>query len=121
MNKVMFVGNISKDLELKYIPNSSTATVTFPLAVKRIRSKDGEPDVDFFNIVVYGNQAENLCNYQGKGSKIGVIGKLRNRSYENKDKKKVYVTELVAEEIHFLSSKKDDLEPVEVNDDDMPF
>lgn len=130
MNKVILTGNLTKDPELKYIPGSGTAAVTCSIAVKRIYSK--EDAVDFITIVVFGKNAENLANYQSKGSKIGVVGRIQTRSYDAKEGGKRYVTEVVADEIEFLIPKSQvgtqsrydpdyDVEFTPVDDGDIPF
>ncbi|MCD5410863.1 MAG: single-stranded DNA-binding protein [Clostridiales bacterium] len=99
MNSVILIGRLTKDPELRFIP-SGKAVATFGLAVKNSYSK--EKQVDFFNIVVWGKTAENCANYLAKGRLVGVKGRLQTRNYENKQGIKVYITEIVADQVEFL-------------------
>lgn len=107
MNKVMLIGRITHDLDLRYTP-SGTAVLQFNIAINRPKDENGEQKADFPTIVVWGKQAENLNKYQKKGSQIGIIGRIQTRNYDNNEGKKVYVTEVIAENVEFLESKKDD-------------
>lgn len=107
MNKVMLTGRIAHDLDLRYTP-SGTAVLQFNIAINRPKDENGEQKADFPTIVVWGKQAENLNKYQKKGSQIGIIGRIQTRNYDNNEGKKVYVTEVIAENVEFLESKKDD-------------
>ena len=106
LNKVCLTGRLTKDPELKYLQNG-TAVTTFTLAVDRtFKNKNGKREADFINIVVWRKQAENVANYTHKGSLVAVAGRIQTRSYEGKDGQRRYITEVVAEEVHFLDSKK---------------
>ena len=107
MNKVMLIGRITHDLDLRYTP-SGTAVLQFNIAINRSKDENGEQKADFPTIVVWGKQAENLNRYQKKGSQIGIVGRIQTRNYDNNEGKKVYVTEVIAENVEFLESKKDD-------------
>lgn len=107
MNKVMLIGRITHDLDLRYTP-SGTAVLQFNIAINRPKDENGEQKADFPTIVVWGKQAENLNRYQKKGSQIGIVGRIQTRNYDNNEGKKVYVTEVIAENVEFLESKKDD-------------
>jgi single-strand binding protein len=103
MNKVVLIGRLTKDPELKFTPGSGTAVATVTLAVdRRLPNKDGQREADFIPVVIWGKQAENTANYVGKGRLIGVSGRIQVRSYDAKDGTKRYVTEVVAEEVQFL-------------------
>ena len=102
MNKVVLIGRLTKDPELKFTPGTGTAVATFTLAVDRKFSKDGQKEADFIPVVVWGKQAESTANYTGKGKLMGVSGRIQTRSYDAKDGTKRYVTEVVAEEVQFL-------------------
>lgn len=105
MNRVLLVGRLTKDPELRYTPNG-IAVATFTLAVNRTFSnQQGEREADFINCVVWRKQAENVANFLKKGSLAGVDGRLQSRSYEGQDGKRVYVTEVVAESVQFLESR----------------
>ena len=106
MNNVNLVGRISKDIELRYLPNSK-GVANFNVAVNRnFTNSKGEKEADFINIVIFGSQAENVKKYCIKGSLIGLNGRIQTRNYEDKDGKRVYVTEVVADNVQFLENKK---------------
>ena len=108
INSVILVRRLTKDPEVTYTPNG-TGCCQFNLAVGNGKDKDGEErPASFPNIVVWDKQAENLAKYQKKGNQIAVDGKLQTRSYENEKGVKVYVTEVVARQIQFLDSKKEE-------------
>ena len=105
MNKVYLIGNLTRDPELSET-GSGIKVCRFAIAVNRTYSNnDGERMTDFFNITVWRNQAENCGRYLKKGSKVAVVGSLQNRSYEDKDGVKRNVTDIVANEVEFLSTK----------------
>ena len=113
MNKVILVGNLTKDIELT-TTNSGIAVARFSLAVQRpFTNENGERETDFPNCVVWRKQADNLAKYCHKGDKIGVVGSVQTRSYESTDGTKKYVTEILAESIEFINTKKDDGKPEE--------
>jgi|LGOV01.1.fsa_nt_gb single-strand DNA-binding protein len=104
MNKVILVGRLTRDPDVK---NTTTgkAVATFVLAVdRRFKNKNGEKEADFVPIVVWGKQAEIVGQYLSKGSQIGVSGRLQVRSYDTQEGQRRYVTEVVADEITFLST-----------------
>lgn len=102
MNKVVLIGRLTKDPELRFTPGTGTAVATFTLAVDRRFSKDGTKEADFVPVVVWGKQAESTANYMSKGKLMGVGGRIQTRNYEAKDGTRRYVTEVVAEEVQFL-------------------
>lgn len=106
MNKVVLIGRLTKDPELKFTPGNGTAVATFSIAVDRRFKSEGQPTADFIPIVVWGKQAENTANYMSKGRLIGISGRIQTRSYEAKDGTRRYVTEIVAEEVQFLGGKQ---------------
>ncbi len=127
MNKVNFIGRIVKDFELKTVGKDMKNT-TFTIAVDRTYKKDGQPDADFFNIVAWGKTAEFISKWFAKGVRIGVSGRIQNKNWEDKEGKKHYATEIIAEEVYFADGKKDvgtnfDAPPsaAEVDDDTLPF
>lgn len=108
MNNVVLVGRLARDPELRTVNSQfgTNSTSSFVVAVSRpVSNQNGEREADFINCVVWGKQAENLCKYCTKGSQIGVQGRIQTRNYQNKDGVTVYVTEVVASNITFLSSK----------------
>lgn len=102
MNKVVLIGRLTKDPELKYTPGSGTAVTTITLAVDRRFSKEAQKEADFIPVVIWGKSAESTAQYMSKGKLIGIAGRIQTRSYEAKDGGRRYVTEVVAEEIQFL-------------------
>jgi single-strand DNA-binding protein len=108
INKVILIGRLVRDPELRFTAGSGTAVATFTLAVDRsFKSKDGQKEADFINCVIWNKQAETIANYATKGKMIGVSGRIQTRSYDGKNGK-VYVTEVVVEEFQFLDGKKED-------------
>ncbi|SHD15726.1 prophage L54a, single-stranded DNA binding protein [Staphylococcus argenteus] len=105
LNRAVLVGRLTKDPELRSAPNGVNVG-TFTLAVNRtFTNAQGEREADFINVVVFKKQAENVKNYLSKGSLAGVDGRLQTRSYDNKDGKRVFVTEVVADSVQFLEPK----------------
>lgn len=107
INKVILVGRLTKDPELKYLGDGKAVT-SITLAVNRnFKNQKGDYDTDFLNCTLWLKNAENTANYCHKGSVIGVTGRIQTRNYDNQDGTKVYVTEVIAEGVKFLSSKKE--------------
>lgn len=103
MNVAVLIGRLTRDPELKYVPSTGKPVSNFTIAVDRpYTSKSGERMTDFFNIVVWGKQAENCANYIAKGRLVGIKGTIENRSYENQNGEKKYITEIIAENVQFL-------------------
>jgi len=107
MNKFIGIGRITKDIELAYTQDGK-AVAKYTLAINGYSDK-----TDFLSCVTWNKQAENLKKYCGKGSQIAVEGRISVRNYENKEGKKVYVTEIVTNNIMFLDSKKEGQAPKE--------
>lgn len=113
MNIAILIGRLTRDPELRYIASTGKAVASFSIAVDRtFIGKDGEKQTDFFNIVVWGKQAENSANYLSKGSQVAIRGQIQNRNYETPNGDKRYITEIIAENVQFLgrsnNSQKDD-------------
>ena len=105
MNKVWLIGNLTKDPELTETPNG-VAVCKFSIAVSRDYSNsDGTRETDFFNITVWRGRAESCGRYLKKGSKVSVVGSLQNRSYEGQDGLKRTLTDVIANEVEFLTPK----------------
>lgn len=105
MNKAIIIGNLTKDCELRYTP-SGVAVANFTLAVGRnFKNLQGEKETDFIPVVAYKQLAELCANYLDKGKKCCVEGRIQTRNYTNKDGQKVYITELIANEVEFLTPK----------------
>ena len=129
MNKVVLVGRLTKDPELKFDQGTGTAVATFTVAVNRRFKKEGQPEADFIPVVVFGKPAEATANYMAKGKLLSVSGNIQTRTYDAKDGTKRYVTEVIAEETDFIDwggNKKakdevnyEDITPID--DGDIPF
>jgi single-strand DNA-binding protein len=117
LNKVMLIGRLGKDPEMRYTPNGNAVT-NFRLACSRTWTVDGESreETEWVPIVVWGKLAENTAQYVKKGQQVYVEGRLQTRSWEGQDGQKRYTTEVVASEIIFLGSKSQ--EPVAAGFDD---
>jgi single-strand DNA-binding protein len=143
VNKCILIGNLTKDPELKTTP-SGVSVCAFSIAVNRPhKGADGNREVDFFNIITWRGLAENCAKYLAKGKKVAVTGEIQNRSYEDKDGNKRYTTDIVAQDVEFLSTASDASENVDstpaatrptkqntnyqkpelipIEDDDLPF
>ncbi len=131
MNKVILIGNLTKDPEISTTTNG-VSVCRFALAVtRRYTNASGEREADFINVVVWRALAENCHKFLRKGSKAAVVGTLQSRAYDAPDGTKRYVTEVVADEVEFISTKNSDgseprreeevtkLEPID--DNDLPF
>ena len=105
MNKVVLIGRLTRDPELRYTGNN-TAVASFTLAVNRpFSNQQGEREADFINVVVWRKQAENVKNYLTQGSQAAVEGRLQTRSYDDNNGQKRYITEVIADNVEFLGSK----------------
>ena len=105
MNKVILVGNLTRDPELSET-GSGVSMCRFSIAVSRdYANADGNRETDFFNITVWRNRAEVCARYLKKGNKVGIVGSIQNRTYDDKDGNKRTVTDIVASEVEFLTPK----------------
>lgn len=139
INRSVLVGRLTADPELKYTQNG-VAVVNFTLAVNRPFKNNGEQQADFISVVAWRKTAENVANFLNKGSLAGVDGRIQTRNYEGQDGRRVYVTEVVADQVSFLEPKQQEQkkkeprytpdqadpfqpgsEPLDINDDDLPF
>lgn len=132
LNKVILIGNLTKDPELSET-SSGVKFCKFGIAVNRpFANSDGEREVDFFNITTWRGKAETCARYLIKGKKVCIVGRLQNREYTDNNNVKRTVTDIIASEIEFLSARSEDeekpdkkgeekpkLEPYD--DDDLPF
>lgn len=106
MNKVILMGRLTRDPEVRYSQGASQTTVArYSIAVDRRFKREGEPDADFFNCTAFGKQAEFVERYLHKGTKILMSGRVQNDNYTNKDGQMVYSVRILAEEIEFAESK----------------
>lgn len=110
-NKVILIGNLCADPELKTTPNGVSVT-SFSLAVGRRKAKDQEPQTDFITVVAWRNTAEFICKYFQKGKAILIVGSLQTITWEDQNGNKRYATEVVADEAQFVEKKGDATSPV---------
>ncbi|CAM3629735.1 single-stranded DNA-binding protein [Marinicrinis lubricantis] len=151
LNRVILIGRLTRDPELRYTP-SGVAVTQFTLAVDRnFTSQQGQREADFIPIVTWRQLAETCANYLRKGRLTAVEGRIQVRSYDNNEGRRVYVTEVVADNVRFLESNRsegggsyggqgdgysrsegqragnnddpfsDDGRPIDISDDDLPF
>lgn len=105
MNTVQLIGRLTKDPELKYT-QSGVATTSFTLAVNRnFTNQQGEREADFIMCTAWRKTAELVCQYLNKGSLVGINGRIQTRNYENQQGQRVYVTEVIVDELTFVESK----------------
>lgn len=132
LNRVILIGRLTKDPELRYTA-SGVGVTQFTLAVDRPFKNNGEKEADFIPVVTWDKLAESTANNLKKGRLIAVEGRIEVRSYETEDGKRAYSTKVVANNIRYLDSNKDnkqannpdpfldDGKPMNINDDDLPF
>lgn len=106
MNKVILIGRLSRDPELRHTTNG-TAVCQINVAISRPVSQGKEPETDFINVTVWNKQAENIARYLSKGRQVAVEGRIQTRNYDNNEGKKTYVTEVIANNVEFLGSAND--------------
>ena len=106
MNKVVLVGRLTRDPEVRYSQgNNATAVARYTVAVDRRFKRDGEPTADFIPCVVFGRSAEFAEKYFRQGMRVSISGRIQTGSYTNKDGNRVYTTDVVVEEQEFAESK----------------
>ena len=115
MNKIILMGRLTRDVETRYTQTNNTLVASFGLAVNRRFAQEGQQNADFINIVAWGKTGEFCSKFFKKGMQVSVIGRLQIRNYDDENGQKHYVTEVVAEEVYFADSKKDNDEPENVN------
>ncbi|MDL2276357.1 single-stranded DNA-binding protein [Breznakia sp. OttesenSCG-928-G09] len=143
INRVVLVGRITKDIELRKT-QSGTSVVSFTMAVNRRFKQEGQPEADFIRCIAWNKTAEMMNQYLSKGSLIGVEGRIQTGSYQDKDGKTVYTTDVIIDNVQFLepknvsnnstqayvpqdnqeqSSAMDDFanDPLNISGDDLPF
>lgn len=135
INNVTLIGRLTRDAELRYTP-SNIATAQFNIACNRnFKNANGEYDADFINCVMWREQAERFCNWTKKGMLVGITGRIQTRSYEGNGGKRVYVTEVVAENFQVLEKRDNTANqnsmteqmppnytnPMDIDESDLPF
>ena len=123
MNKVILIGRLTKDPEIRYTQNN-TPVCNFTLAVDRRFSKDKQ--ADFINCQAWQKTAEFITKYFGKGNLLAIVGRIQTRTWEDNEGKKRYITEVIVDEVYFAGSKTEtdkvaDTRPPDDEDDDLPF
>ena len=107
MNRVVLVGRLVRDPDVRALNDGKTVS-KFTVAVdRRFKKKNGEKEADFIPVVVFGKPAEFVAEYVKKGNMVSVAGRITTGSYDNKEGKKVYTTEITADEVNSIGSKKD--------------
>lgn len=106
MNKVILMGRLTRDPEMRQTPNG-VSVCSFSIAVNRRFAKEGQQNADFINCTAWRQQAEFICKYFSKGSMIAVVGNLQSRSWENQEGKRQYATDVVVDEVYFTGSKSE--------------
>lgn len=128
LNRSILIGRLTRDPELRYTP-AGVAVTQFTLAVDRPFSNNGEKEADFIPVVTWRQTAEACANFLRKGRLCAVEGRIQVRNYENNEGKRVYVTEVIADNVRFLergeqqesTQSRDDGKPIDIADDDLPF
>lgn len=136
LNRVVLVGRLTRDPELRYTP-AGIAVTQFTLACDRQYSQNGEKEADFIPVVTWRQTAEACANYLRKGRLAAVEGRIQIRNYENNEGRRIYVTEVIADNVRFLERAQhdgarheedkrspfpdDDIKPIDIPDDDLPF
>lgn len=106
MNKVIFMGRLTRDTAIGYGGTNNTRIAHFSIAVNRRYKRDGDPEADFFNCVSFGKQAEFAEKYLRKGTKILLEGEIRNNNYTNREGRMVYGTEILVNSVEFAESRR---------------
>ena len=125
MNRCVLVGNVTKNPDVR-VTGSGVSVCTFTVAVqRRVKNQNGERQADFIPVVCWRGLADNCGKYLNKGAKVGVCGAIQTRSYDAKDGSKRYITEIIADEVEFLSTRHTEEQETafgeQVEDDDLPF
>ena len=137
MNKVLLMGRLTKEPEVRYSKGPEPLAVAkYTLAVNRRFKRQGEPEADFINCIAFGKLGEFAERYFTKGQMISITGRLQVRSWEDKNRQKHWTTEVIVEEQYFAESKKESSEKIpagqpdidgfypideSIEDDDLPF
>ena len=115
MNKVFLIGRLTRDPELRYTGNN-TAVASFTVAVNRTyTNQSGEREADFIPVVVWRRQAESVKNYLSQGSQVAVEGRIQVRNYDDQNGQRRYVTEVIADSVEFIGSRRDNNQSVPAN------
>ena len=131
MNKVCLIGRLTRDPEMKVISTNNTMVANFTVAVNRRFAKEGEErQADFINIIAWGKTAEFCSKYFKKGLQVGLVGRIQTRNWDDDNGQKHFATEVIAEEVYFADSKREDNDSnsaftgntfTDFEGDDLPF
>lgn len=126
MNKILLTGNITRDMEVRELPNGKKNGRTSIAVRRNMKNKDGNYESDFIGIVAWDKKCEYLAQYAKKGAKVEIVGRIETGSYDDKDGKKVYTTDVVVEEANILTYPQNVDNSVDnsanvVTDEDLPF
>ena len=141
VNRIVLVGRLTRDPELRRIPSTDTAVASFTLAIDdRTKDANGQRTTSFIGVTVFNQQADNVAKFCRKGSLVAVDGRIRQRSFERRDGTKGSVIEVIADSVQFLEPKEksipneefiadepapeidgNNLDTIDVTDDDLPF
>ena len=132
INRAVLIGRLAKDPVLRKTQSGASVT-SFTVACDRRSKQEGQPTADFINCVAWYKVADNVAGYMHKGSQIGVEGRIQTRSYDGKDGKKVFITEVLVESVQFLDTKsntqqtetnwnqQEQSDELVIDPDDLPF
>lgn len=120
MNKVILMGRLTNDADVRYAQGTSTAVAKFTLAVDRRFKKENGPSADFLNCTAFGKTAEFIEKYVRKGTRIVVEGRIENNNYTNKNGEKVYSVQIMVESVEFADTRRTE-EPAEQNEEFVPL
>ncbi|MBS3947445.1 MAG: single-stranded DNA-binding protein [Dethiobacter sp.] len=129
LNRIVLIGRLTKDPELRYTPTGGAAVTTFTLAVDRRFKQQGQQEADFIPVVAWKQLAETCAKYLGKGRQVAVEGRLQIRSYEDREGVRRTAAEVVADNVQFLGSPRERHEAAEqpafddslIREEDIPF
>lgn len=110
MNKVSLIGRLTKDPETRYTQTNNTLVASFTLAVNRRFVKENEErQADFIPIIAWSKTGEFCNKYFKKGQQVGIVGRIQTRNWDDEEGNKHYATEVIAEEVYFADSKREDV------------
>lgn len=129
INKVVLIGRLTKDPETRFTQTNNVQVTSFTLAVNRRFAKQGEQQADFINCVAWNKTAEFVSKYFRKGQQVAVVGRIQTRTYTDNNNQTRYITEVIAEEVYFADSNKNNSTDNNTTDDqfeitdssDLPF
>ena len=121
MNKVILMGRLTKDPDIRYTQSSNTLVANFTLAVNRRFAKEGQQQADFINIIAFAKTGEFCEKYFSKGQQVAVVGRIQTRNWDDDQGQKHYATEIIAEEVYFAGDKKNNIESENTTTDNSDF